>query len=330
MEEKEKEEQKLPLVSVVVPNYNYARYLVQRIESILNQTFKDFELILLDDASTDDSVAVLETYRDDPHVSHIVVNDVNTGNPFKQWMKGVLLARGKYVWIAEADDCAEHNFLETCVSLMEKHEEAVVCNVGSLLMDAEGNISKKDINHWGRRAKNGYACFHGKKYAECNLYWKNYLVNASGILFSRECAVRLADSVFLSMRYCGDWMFWFEMAMMGDVIEVYKNLNYFRQHASKVTVASHKAGAGILEDIEVLSRMEKFLPCLSEYKRRLRRGLLYRKLLRHSLSLKDKTDLKETMFAVLQATEKDYRLERWNQLLRWVMPSLLTRKRDRL
>ena len=57
-------------VSVIVPNYNYARYLPMRIESILNQTFTDFELILLDDASTDESVSVLEKYRNNKHVSH--------------------------------------------------------------------------------------------------------------------------------------------------------------------------------------------------------------------------------------------------------------------
>lgn len=56
-------------VSVIVPNYNYARYLPMRIESILNQTFTDFELILLDDASTDESVSVLEKYRNNKHVS---------------------------------------------------------------------------------------------------------------------------------------------------------------------------------------------------------------------------------------------------------------------
>ena len=64
--------EKAPLVSVVVPNYNYARYLDARLSSILNQTFQDFELILLDDASTDNSLEVLDRYKDDPHVSHLL------------------------------------------------------------------------------------------------------------------------------------------------------------------------------------------------------------------------------------------------------------------
>lgn len=93
-----------PLVSVVVPNYNYADYLAPRIDSILRQTFSDFELLLLDDCSTDHSVSVMKKYASDPRVVAIDVNQTNTGSPFPQWMKGIKMARGKYVWIAEADD----------------------------------------------------------------------------------------------------------------------------------------------------------------------------------------------------------------------------------
>ena len=102
-----------PKVSVIVPNYNYARYLKARIDSILNQTFQDFELILLDDCSTDNSAEVLEGYRTHPLVAHLVVNTQNTGSPFAQWFRGIGLAQGEYIWIAESDDLAEPTFLET-------------------------------------------------------------------------------------------------------------------------------------------------------------------------------------------------------------------------
>jgi glycosyltransferase involved in cell wall biosynthesis len=88
-------------VSVVVPNYNHARFLRKRVDSILGQTFQDFELILLDDCSTDDSRSVLSKYADDPRV-RIEFNEVNSGSTFKQWNKGVWLAHGEYVWIAES------------------------------------------------------------------------------------------------------------------------------------------------------------------------------------------------------------------------------------
>ena len=101
----------MPTVSVIVPNYNHARFLPQRIESILRQTYQDFELILLDDCSTDDSRAVLSQYASEPRV-RIQFNEVNSGSTFRQWNKGVRLARGKYVWIAESDDYADERLLE--------------------------------------------------------------------------------------------------------------------------------------------------------------------------------------------------------------------------
>ena len=79
----------IPIVSIIVPNYNYARFLDIRMESILNQTFQDFEIILLDDHSTDNSVEIIEKYRNNPKVSYIDINKENSGSPFRQWKKGI-------------------------------------------------------------------------------------------------------------------------------------------------------------------------------------------------------------------------------------------------
>ena len=95
-----------PLVSVILPNYNHAKYLDERIQSILNQTYCNFELIILDDCSPDNgaSKAVIERYRGNAHISHIIYNERNGGLTFQQWHKGIELARGNLIWIAESDD----------------------------------------------------------------------------------------------------------------------------------------------------------------------------------------------------------------------------------
>ena len=96
-----------PRVSVIVPSYNHARFLRQRIESILGQSFRDFELILLDDCSTDDSVSILREYESHARLSALVVNAQNSGSPMAQWKRGLDLAAGELIWIAESDDWAE-------------------------------------------------------------------------------------------------------------------------------------------------------------------------------------------------------------------------------
>ena len=95
---------KSPLISIIVPNYNHEKYLKQRLESVFNQTYSNFEVILLDDCSTDSSLNILAEYIKNSKVSHCIFNEANSGNTFIQWNKGISLAKGDYIWIAESDD----------------------------------------------------------------------------------------------------------------------------------------------------------------------------------------------------------------------------------
>ncbi|MCY7320297.1 MAG: glycosyltransferase, partial [Phormidesmis sp. CAN_BIN36] len=80
----------VPKVSVIIPNYNHDRFLTKRIQTILDQTFQDFEIIYLDDASTDESDAAIAPFL--PRLTHVIKNETNSGSPFKQWNKGARLA----------------------------------------------------------------------------------------------------------------------------------------------------------------------------------------------------------------------------------------------
>lgn len=319
-----------PTVSVIVPNYNYARYLDARLRSILNQSFQDFELILLDDASTDNSAEVLDKYRNDFHVSHIVVNEKNTGSPFRQWMKGILLAKGEWVWIAEADDLCELDFLETCVKQVSQYSNVAVCMVASRFIDENGDILQEHADYWAGKKPNASACFFpGKAYAAHNMYWNNCIINASGVLFRRSYAVKLYDSVFLNMRYSGDWVFWFQMLLQGNMVEVYRELNYFRQHTSKVSVEGINSGKRIKEDIDTYVLMEQTFPDMSTYKRRLAYGQLYRKI-KKVRNVEKQAELSQYLYEKLGGKASDLRLFRMNKYLRWVCPWIITLKRDRL
>lgn len=109
-----------PKVSVIIPNFNHEKYLDERIQSVLNQTYTDFEVIILDDVSKDNSKEVIEKYRSNPHVSNIVYNTENSGSTFKQWAKGFNLAKGGLIWIAESDDSCSPKLLEKLVNEFEK------------------------------------------------------------------------------------------------------------------------------------------------------------------------------------------------------------------
>src|SRR5882757_9671482 len=173
----------MPAVSVIVPNYNHARFLRRRIDTILGQTFLDFELILLDDCSTDNSRDILTAYADDSRV-RIEFNATNSGSTFKQWNKGVRLAQGKYVWIAESDDYADERLLEKLVARLDAEPSAVFAQCRSWRVSADGELNGFQDQHLPDLGSDKWAGdFHANGIEEC----RKYLV--------RCCSVQSASSV---------------------------------------------------------------------------------------------------------------------------------------
>lgn len=233
-----------PKVSIIVPNYNHATFLPQRISSILNQTYTDFELILLDDCSTDDSKEILLSYQTNPKVTAIKLNEQNTGSPFVQWENGIKIAQGEYIWIAESDDYADSHFLEYTVNAMENCPEATICLTGSFLVNMEGDFCQQDYDFW--QATNETRLFESHDYLMHNMLNFNSVYNASMVLFRREESLTISDE-YKKMRYCGDWLFWIELIQKGNVIEIRRKLNYFRQHSHNTTKEGASNGSAMLE-----------------------------------------------------------------------------------
>lgn len=325
--------QSTPTVSVILPNYNYASLLPERINSILTQSFADFELIILDDASPDNSLEVIERYRTHPKVGAVVVNPTNSGSPFLQWQKGLELARGKYVWIAEADDSASSEFLATCVDLLERYPDAVVAFTGSHCIDPSGAIMQEDFDGWRShpaKCRGGYGVFDSEEYLRRNLYWRNYVYNASGTLFRRDAVNMSVFHTVGAMRNCGDWYFWADLISRGRVIEVYEKLNRLRRHPSSVTQQGNRSGRVLREEMEVMLFIES-LVAISPYRRMLRRGELLKQIRRSKdLTPSLRADLLAAARATVGATPLHTALERLNKALSPLLPLLVTSRRDRL
>ncbi len=215
------------MISVIVPNYNHAKFLKERIDSILNQTFQDIELIILDDCSTDKSREIIESYRHLPNVS-IFYNSKNSGSPFKQWKKGIKLAKGKYIWIAESDDVAEPNFLETMVKKLNAGNGLAYCRSG----DIDENGNKKSNFFWadGLDEKRWKSDFENAGVEEIKNYliYRNTIPNASACVFKKKYAP--LDCGFDKMRFCGDWLFWIKLLEKTSVVFSSHTLSHFRHH----------------------------------------------------------------------------------------------------
>jgi glycosyltransferase involved in cell wall biosynthesis len=243
-----------PKVSVIVPNYNHAPFLRQRLDSIIRQTFQDFELILLDDCSTDDSRIILSEYAADVRV-HMYFNDSNSGSPFKQWNKGVGSARGKYIWIAESDDYADERLLGELVSRLDNDSDVVLCNSRSWRVTATGEIIGFLDSPLAQNTKKWTQDFCADGREECQKYlvYCCTVLNASSVLFRKDTFDQVGGAD-RDMRMCADWKLWAAMALRGKIAYVGGNpLNYYREHNASATSKSLQSGIYAVEYLQVVN-----------------------------------------------------------------------------
>ncbi|MDR6405350.1 MULTISPECIES: glycosyltransferase family 2 protein [Chryseobacterium] len=268
-----------PLVSIIIPNYNHARFLKQRLESVFGQTYQNFEVILLDDTSTDDSRSVLERYAAHPKTSHVVFNGKNSGSPFAQWEKGLGLAKGDYIWIAESDDFCEVDFLEKLVPLFFKEENVALVYCRSNNVDENGNFF--DIfypdNFDNQKWKTSYFN-NGNDELKNFVRYTNTVPNASACLFRKQ------DFDFSEMKkmfFAGDWLFWAKVLSTGNVYFCSEVLNHFRFHDK--TTRSNRSTNRYKEYLLVLSFIYKTIGEKLSYERK--HFWIYYEMQRQSVSL---------------------------------------------
>ena len=234
-----------PFVSVIIPNYNHSQYLDQRIQSVLNQTYKNFEVIILDDKSSDNSEEVINKYRSNPHVTHVVFNEFNSGSTFIQWNRGFQLAEGEIIWIAESDDYCDSYFLEILVEAYCSSPGCVVAYSSSQYVDSYGSY----LHTEGHEDEKTYD-YEGAKFIQQKLAYGCAIWNASSAIFSKSIALSL-DQQYQDYKACGDRLFWIFMSEKGNVVHVNRRLNYFRQHLNKVSPKRQLDGTSLHEEYEI-------------------------------------------------------------------------------
>ncbi|SEQ06271.1 Glycosyltransferase involved in cell wall bisynthesis [Epilithonimonas lactis] len=279
----------MPLVSIIIPNYNHAPFLKQRIDSVLDQTFQDFEVIILDDCSLDNSREIIESYRNHPKISHIIYNEKNSGSTFKQWKKGIDLAIGEWIWIAESDDWCEAVFLDNVLESDNVNSETVISFAQAYII----NEAKKSCY----ASYNGDALFYnldGLLFIKKKMLPYNGIWNASQAIFRRKYYYKLS-SEYLKYKFCGDWIFWVELSLMGDVAVCGKIISYFRKHDKDVTSKSTKSGIRYFEEFDALRYFNHLLADKAYFSRHNTYYTHYKQLcnIRKSITKEDMKRLKK-------------------------------------
>jgi glycosyltransferase involved in cell wall biosynthesis len=232
----------MTLVSVIIPNYNHGHFLSERIESVLSQSFTQFECIVLDDASTDNSKEIIEGYMAKDARIKFFPSEKNSGSPFVQWNRGVALAKNDLIWIAESDDSCDTALLQTLVNEHLKHPHIGLAYCQSLKIDAIGNISGSWLdftyNMDAELFKENFI-MDGMDFISNFLIHKNVIPNASAVVFKKSVFGKAGGADEL-LTTNSDWLCWLTMLVNQSVAFVAHPLNKFRFHSESV-IAKHKS-----------------------------------------------------------------------------------------
>jgi glycosyltransferase involved in cell wall biosynthesis len=214
-----------PLLSVTVLNYNYGHYLDQCLSSVLSQTLTDFELILINDCSTDDSLAVIEPYLADPRV-RLVNHDVNCGY-VASLREGCTLSRGRYLTVVSADDYAldKDAFAHLC-RVLDADPAIGFCYSAWQEVDDEGHV-----RHERRGAEQGYV--HAGV-VEVRRLLKSSPILHSGTAIRRE-AYDAVGGYDAACRYSVDTNMWLALCAVGKVAYIPDFLFAYRAHQSNMS-----------------------------------------------------------------------------------------------
>lgn len=237
-----------PRVSVLVPTYNYARFLPEAIESVLAQGFRDFELLISDDGSTDDSAAVIQHYveRDARVRAHF--RDTNIGM-VANWNGCLRQARGEYVKFLFGDDVLTSPVsLGRLVAQLDAAPGAQLAASARLLLDARSRVTGladelRVGEHDGPRL-----------IAHCLRKRSNLIGEPSAVMFRRDCVSEGFDP---SLRQIVDLEFWFRLLLRGSLVYTREPLCGFRQHSRQQTVVNHRSSAPHWEMLDLFHRWEQ-------------------------------------------------------------------------
>ena len=201
--------------SVIVVSYNHAAYLEERIASILTQTYPHFEVIFMDDASTDGSKTVIERYRHHQKVSHLLLNDTNNGYQTHNWQKAMQHAANDWIWIAEGDDMADPQFLEKAAEILATGEPALYYTDAYKLETENANSTPQlystiknrffKTDHWSKN-------FREEGLTEINAFHKFVCTvnNVSASIIPRHTAMEVLAQ-FPQKRFYSDWLFFAQL-----------------------------------------------------------------------------------------------------------------------
>jgi len=233
-------------ISVCIPSYNYKRYLSQAIESVLNQTYQNFELIIVDDASTDGSGELIKEYAEKNAKIKYIRNKRNIGM-VKNWNKSISLAKGKYISILHADDVYSPSILEIESRILENNLEV------GMVFSANYEIDTNGVIIYFNKPFYKNAIFEGEDFVEKIIKRGNF-VRFPAVMIRKRCLseIGLFDE---SLNLTVDIEMWMRMGSYYKIAYINQPLALYRVHGLNESFKSLSSGKEVSETYRAVKHL---------------------------------------------------------------------------
>lgn len=223
-------------VSIILPSYNHALFLEERLNSIINQTFINWKLIIIDDCSTDNSIEILKNFKEKyPNkIEQFIINKKNSGSGYNSWNLGIKLAKSEYIWIAETDDYSDTTYLEEQVAVLNANKDAALSFCASNYVNQEGEYLYDSTNRLKKLKvlRGNYGIFPSEIFIN-SMPFHTLITNGSSVVF-RKPLDNIPQEIF-AFKQCSDIFLWTYLVKNKTFIFLNKNLNYFRRHVDSTS-----------------------------------------------------------------------------------------------
>lgn len=223
----------MPTISVIIPAYNAEKTILETIQSVQQQTFSDFELIIINDGSTDRTLELLNTIQD-PRIKTFSCK-IKGVSEARNW--GISQANGEFIAFLDADDLWTPDKLERQLAALRQNPKAGVAYSWTLFMDEQGEYFHADEPIF----------FEGNVYGQ--LLLRNFIASGSNPLIRRE-ALESVGEFDSTLTHCEDWDYWFRLAAHWPFVVVPKPQIFYRQSSSSACSKIEVLEAGALVTLE--------------------------------------------------------------------------------
>lgn len=225
----------MPEITLLMTAFNAEKYIDNAIESVLRQTFEDFELLIINDGSTDNTVSIIEGYADER--IRLINNDQNKGLEFSR-NRGLTEAKGKYVAILDSDDIAFHTRLEKQYAYLERNPDCALCGSHADIIDEQGKLTGEQLT--------GPA---DPEQFRMRLLFHNFFVNSS-VMYRTELVRALGG--YRDFAPAEDFELFVRIAQEAKIHNIQEPLVQYRKHHDNISLKQHKKAVEAVSRIKLI------------------------------------------------------------------------------